>query len=341
MALVKFCPECLEDTKCTLVKVVEKFEIKGEPVEVELMRFKCSNCLNIIPAGLGEEEKAYRAAYTEYRKRKNLLQPSEIVDLRKKYGLSQRQLAKILGWSHVTLSRYESGALQSAGHNNQLAMLQNPANMLMLLEKRAHELPDKEVVALRDRVKKMLEKTERDEEDSSPFQFESLFIKRPSIFTGFRVFNLDKLIQTVKFFGANDSWLFKVKLVKCLWYADFLHFKRSTLSINGLQYVHLPLGPVPDKYDLLLGLVEATGHVKKEYVDIGYDNLGELYKPVGGFDSSLFTPEELQTLQDVCDAFKNESSKSISERSHREAAWQETVDGDLISYEYARYLTLN
>jgi putative zinc finger/helix-turn-helix YgiT family protein len=338
MALKRFCPECMEETDCISVRFIEEFNVRGENIKAEVDRLKCNNCLNVFPASNDEEERIYRKVYSEYRSRKNLLQPDEIIALRKKYGLSQRQFAKILGWSHATLSRYESGALQSKSHNDELMMLQEPSNMLLLLEKKAPDA-NRELGMIIEKVKGMADGKE--EKDDYFSWIEKSFVKKASAYTGFKVFNQDKFLQTVKFFACKDPRLFKVKLMKYLWYADFLHFKRATVSINGLQYVHLPLGPVPDNYNLLLHLVETSGHFEKEYVECGHDNLGELYKPVGEFDDSLFSAEELQTLNYVYEKFKHASSRSISSLSHEETAWLETDAGEPISYEHALKLSLS
>lgn len=73
--------------------------------------------------------------YQEFRNRKSLLQPQEIKEIRESYGISQRNLAKLLCWSHATISRYETGAIQDNDHNNQLQMLKNPEIMFSLLER--------------------------------------------------------------------------------------------------------------------------------------------------------------------------------------------------------------
>ena len=171
---------------------------------------------------------------------------------------------------------------------------------------------------------------------------EKIFIKKPSKYTGFEVFNFDIFVQMVKFFARRDSRLFKMKLMKYLWYADFLNFKRTTLSISGLEYVHLPLGPVPDNHEILLSLLSnESEHIAKDYIDLGYENLGELYKAVGECDETFFTPEELRTLECVYDSLNKHTSTSISDYSHKEKAWLETNDGESISYENSRDLSLD
>jgi hypothetical protein len=51
---------------------------------------------------------------------------------------------------------------------------------------------------------------------------------------------------------ARDGVL-KTKLMKLLWYADFLIFKKYKRSISGAPYWHKEFGPVPVEHDTVLG----------------------------------------------------------------------------------------
>ncbi|MBA2873166.1 putative zinc finger/helix-turn-helix YgiT family protein [Anoxybacillus calidus] len=336
-ALEKFCPDCLDYTSMKPIKLKKIFQVKDENIEIEADYLECQECKNVVPDPQ-LEEKNYQRVYTEYRNRKGLLQPSEIIALRNKYGISQRQLAKILGWSHVTLSRYESGAIQSSSHNNELVLiLENPKNLLRLLELNASNLSAKEVEKLRSKISMHIY-----EKDTLSEVFENCLKKEKNIYTGFKEFDLNKFIHVVKFFAIRDPELYKVKLMKYLWYSDFLNFKRNTLSITGLRYVRLPMGPVPDEHDLLIAMVLKTGEISREYIDFGYPNLAELFKSKDShLDESVFETEELEVLHDVYEALKHHSSKSISNYSHHESGWLNTEENNPISYEYAFELSLS
>jgi len=333
---MEYCAECLEDSEFTPVETKKVFDIRGESIEIMVTRFQCSCCGEIIPDPYLEEQ-YFAQAYSEYRQRKGLLQPDEMIGIREMYGLSQRQFAKLLGWGHATISRYENGALQSPSHNAELVLLKNPENIKELLESNSKQLNGKEVNILENRIASLL----GSKEDKVYRLIEDLFIDTPNIFNGFTVFNLDKAVQTIKYFASKDVRLFKVKLMKYLWYIDFVHFKRFSNSVNGIKYAALPLGPVPDKYDFFMGLIEnETNHIQKEYEYVGMENPAELYKPIGEPNLSLFSKEEIETLDYVYGLFKNDSSTSISEKSHLEKAWVETGIGHLISYEYANELSI-
>lgn len=47
-----------------------------------------------------------------------------------------------------------------------------------------------------------------------------------SIYTGFREFDFEKLVNVILYFASKVPNFYKTKLMKCLWYADMLAFKR-------------------------------------------------------------------------------------------------------------------
>jgi len=51
----------------------------------------------------------------------------------KKYGLTQGEMSRLLGWGGATVSRYENGALQDKTHDNQLKLLRDPRNMRVII----------------------------------------------------------------------------------------------------------------------------------------------------------------------------------------------------------------
>ena len=170
---------------------------------------------------------------------------------------------------------------------------------------------------------------------------DNLFVRETSLYTCYGTFDLDKVTQIVKFFAVKDKNLFKLRLLKYLFYSDFLFFKRFSVSLSGLTYQRFPMGPVPLEYDFLLDVVSKTGEVTKEYVDIGYEQIGEKIIAVGDFDESYFSEDELDVLETVYQELKDYSSKAISELTHKEPAWLETGHLEYISYEHSDRLSLD
>ena len=59
----------------------------------------------------------------------------------------------------------------------------------------------------------------------------------------------------VLYFALNVEKLYKTKLMKFLFYSDFVNFRNNTVSITGLKYLKNYYGPTPVRYDLLLGIL--------------------------------------------------------------------------------------
>lgn len=64
--------------------------------------------------------------YNKYKKKKNLLSTKDVIEIRKKYGLSLRSFAKILGIGYSTLSKIENGVVQSNEHDALLRLASDP-----------------------------------------------------------------------------------------------------------------------------------------------------------------------------------------------------------------------
>lgn len=152
-----FCPHCEDVTPFRLITKQETLPVMGEPVEYKAHVRHCSVCGGeYAPTELEEEN--FRTAYGIYRQRHNLLTPEQIRAIRDKYGLSQRNFSRLLGWGDITVHRYEAGALQDAAYNVMLVLIDDPLNALQVfmlnrgnlapgvaekLKKRIHELVKK------------------------------------------------------------------------------------------------------------------------------------------------------------------------------------------------------
>ena len=120
--------------------------------------------------------------------------------------------------------------------------------------------------------------------------------------------------------------------MKLLFYSDFKNYKEYGLSISGIVYQHLPYGPVPFHHWLMLDAL-----TENKVIDLKpFDNYeGEYIEPLSDLDLSLFSPEELETLESVTDFFRDFSAVEISNYSHKEDAYINTEDRDFISYDFA------
>jgi|GEM_PF-3503886 hypothetical protein len=86
-----------------------------------------------------------------------------------------------------------------------------------------------------------------------------------SDYNGYKLLDIEKINAVIGYFAQYIESLYKVKLMKLLWYLDALYFKREGTSMTGLVYKHLPLGAVPIAYNELLYLPAVK--VVEDYFD--------------------------------------------------------------------------
>jgi hypothetical protein len=114
--------------------------------------------------------------------------------------------------------------------------------------------------------------------------------------------------------------MFKVKLNKLLFFADFANFKYSGYSISGCKYAAIPMGPVPNDYSLIFGLLESKEYLITTLVKIKYKEYDK-FIPLKKFNKSLFKASEIEILQNVSNKFKSLPTEKIKNISHEDKAW--------------------
>lgn len=332
----KYCNECEREVETTIITKKETYEVCGEPIEVDAQILVCADCGEEFYSEELDNATLVRA-YNEYRRRHKLLLPEEIKKIREQYGLSQRSFAKLLNWGDKTISRYENGSIQDKAHNSLLIFLRDPENMRTYLTENEVTLNEKQQSKLLD----IVEKLEQNEEYRTGRSFFNLFFtKVPCEENGYRVFDYDKFCAMVLFFAHKSKELLKTKLMKLLNYSDMIFYKENGLSISGVRYAHLPYGPVPENFDILLGTM-AADHIA--HIDVFYDNGYEKHQviPEEEMPEGVLSADEIAVLERIYEKFAGFGSVDISNYSHKERGYSETKKGEIISYAYAKDIELN
>jgi uncharacterized phage-associated protein len=154
-----------------------------------------------------------------------------------------------------------------------------------------------------------------------------------SIFTGFRVFSAEKLAAMISYLAQKGYGIYKTKLNKLLFYGDFVNYYLHGHSISGSRYVHLPFGPVPDRYERMISDSVMSGKIKVS----GAPGDAQLISPTTDSQVDDLTSEEIETLDWVLQTFGSMSAGEITEQSHREKAYRFTKPGEEVAYEYAKF----
>ncbi len=310
--------------------------VKGEVVDYEEIFYLCPETdeedNEFVSSAI--MDKNLLRARDAYRKAKGLLTSEEIVEIRNFYELTQSEFSNLLGWGDVTVTRYESKTIQDETYDNLMRMArENPLFALQSLEKHKAKFAVEKYKKIRSKV------VERVEETGIQFlkiqEINSIYVKyeEGSDYNGYKVLNLEKLAYVIGYFANYVNNLYKVKLMKLLWYADVLHFRRHGKAMTGLVYKHMTYGALPLAYDEIIHL--PTVKVEEEII---YDDISYRIVPNTEVNESDFTPEELSILELIATKFKNYRSREIVDYMHEERAYKETEPYNIISFELAKDL---
>ena len=300
------------------------YQIKGKEIKFNSDRRFCSKCNNLV-----YDEKLDNIASEKgieiYNKLYGVTK-EEIIALRKKYNLSQELFSKVIGCAKKTLISYEKGV--SIPNDSYLILIKiliaNPEIIANLVEANRVQFTDKEYNKINNKISIFLANNEKQLLLSEEYS--------PTEYNGYTKLNKEKVYNMIIYFA--DNTILKTKLLKEMFYADFLFYKENCKSITGLEYCKLPFGPVPDGFETILlneyqeGMIDYKPVItsSKEYYEIAAKKK---------FNKELFTKEELDVLAKIKKYFKDYNVKKIVDYSHKEKAYTDTNDCAKISYDYS------
>lgn len=161
------------------------------------------------------------------------------------------------------------------------------------------------------------------------------------------------VLAFVSRFEQCEQPLYITKLLKLLFYFDFLSYKHNERSFTGDVYVKLPYGPVPsiikDQLDLLKYNNEENEEIDEyelqssflEHLDVKQDPETKGYalqvknkneerlNELGEYHLSVWDRELIDNLVKF---FKEASVKEIVEQTHQEKPYKKTSEVEIISY---------
>jgi len=270
--------------------------------------------------------------HNQYRERYGIPFPDEIINIREKYQVSATKMSEILGLGANTYRLYETGEMPSVANGRLILSVKEPIEFLRQVGASAHLLTERETERIRHTASGLLER-----ERKTPFDrlFEQKIFTRqsPDEFTGYREPQLEKIAQVITYFAGHMS-LYKTKLNKLFFYSDFCNYRQTGYSITGIAYRAIPFGPVPAEYDKLYIKLCDDAQIDITEVDFGNGYYGDLIRPCGVFDASVFSDFELKVLEHIAVTFKDTKTSEIVNISHKESAWKQNKDDKkMISYQ--------
>ncbi len=310
--------------------------VKDEVVDYEDVYFLCTLSNEeeneFVPAGIMDEN--LLRARDSYRKKKGLLTSDQIISIRSYYGLTQNDFSALLGWGDITVTRYETKTIQDETYDNIMRMVrENPMFALECINKHRDKFTPEKYTRIRNNI------ASRVEEVGNIYlkkqEISSLYVSymEETDLNGFKQLDITKVANVIGYFSQFVENLYKVKLMKLLWYADSVFFGRHGKSMTGLVYRHMPLGALPIACDEILSLPAVK--VSEELIN---DEICYRILPNREVIISDFSLEELNVLQIIATKFKDCKAKEIIDYMHKEKAYRETLPNQVIPYSLAKQI---
>ena len=333
-----YCPYCKKEVEYK----IEKRELK-EFRGIEVNTFEnvaiCNECNQDLYVNKIEDENNERI-YKIYREKANIIKAEDIIKLREKYDISQRELTSILGFGKMTINRYERGGLPTKSQSDYIKLLIENDDKFIEKVKEAYEKNNINEKTYKKIVSEEVEKdiSKKEVQDNIRRYLKSVLNRKPDIYNGYKSLDLEKVENIISYIASKVKNLTITSLNKYLWYIDMLSFNKRAVAITGLTYQNQKFGPtiVYKKYDELSLLDD-----KYQREDIETEN-GNTTKIISNnnFNLDKINDSEKEIIDTIIKLLKNKKVTDISEMSHREDGWRKTKKFEQISFEYAMNLNI-
>ena len=333
-----YCPYCKKEVEYK----IEQRELK-EFRGIEVNTFEnvaiCNECNQDLYVNKIEDENNERI-YKIYREKANIIKAEDIVKLREKYDISQRELTAILGFGKMTINRYERGGLPTKSQSDYIKLLIENEDKFIEKVNEAYEnnnITEKTYKKIVSEGQEENISKKRVQENIRRYLKEVLN-RKPDIYNGYKSLDLEKVENIISYIASKVKNLTITSLNKYLWYIDMLSFNKRAVAITGLTYQNQKFGPtiVYKKYDELSLLDD-----KYQREDIETEN-GNTTKIISNenFNLDKINDSEKEIIDTIIKLLKNKKVTDISEMSHREDGWKKTKRFEQISFEYAMNLNI-
>ena len=237
-----------------------------------------------------------------------------ITELRKMKGLSQEDLAKSVKISRPSLAQIELG--------NRGVNVFELQQLSLILSFSLDDFMSKNFSVSQDIEGKAEAKSEITEERISVPTLQVNKFKNVLLYILERCAGKPNVGETV--------------IYKLLYFSDFNYYEIYEEHLTGAKYRKLPYGPVPQKFDTIIGQMMEKGmiqRIKTEY----FDKMQTRYIPLVKADLTELKASEKEVIDKVIEQMSDWSSSAISNYSHKDMPWLASKEGEEINYELAFY----
>ena len=331
-----YCPSCKKEVEYKIEKRELK-EFRGIKINTYEEVAICKECNKDLYINEIENENNERI-YDIYRKKANIIKPQDIIKLREKYGISQRELTSILGFGKMTINRYERGGIPTKSQSDYIKLLIENEEEFTKKAKEAYEKNNISQKTYEKIVSKEIVEgiTEEDIQEMYRRYINKLLNRKPDIYNGYKTFDLELVENIMSYIASKVKNLTITSLNKYLWFIDILSFNRRGVSITGLTYQNQQFGPtiIEQKYKEISLLDDK--YTRNDYEDETGTKTYITSKE--NYDLSKLNTIEIEIIDTIINLLKDKNVSEISNMSHKEDGWKKTKRYEIISFEYAMNL---
>ncbi len=333
-----YCPYCRKEVDYKVEKRDVK-EFRGIEINTYENVAICKECNQDLYINKLENENNTRI-YNAYREKAHIITPKDIINLREKYNISQRELTAILGFGKMTINRYERGGVPTKSQSDYIKILIDNKDKFTekveeaFKENRINEKTYKKVI----NEKLDTNIIEKEIQDNIRNYLKYALNRKPDIYNGYMSLNLEKIENIISYIASKVDNLTITSMNKYLWFVDMLSFNLRGIAITGLTYQNQQFGPtiIDKKYDEISLL---NDKYTREDIEIKNGNMTKIISNKN-YDLNQISSEEKKIIDVIIKKLKNKTVNDISELSHHEDGWKKTKRFEKISFEYALNLKL-
>ena len=333
-----YCPYCKKEVDYKIEKREVK-EFRGIEINTYENVAVCKECHQDLYVNEIEEKNNERI-FELYREKANIIKPQDIVNLREKYDISQRELTAILGFGKMTINRYERGGVPTKSQSDYIKLLIDNDSKFIEKVKEAYKNS-----SINDKTYEKIVSTNLENEISKD-DIQDMYRRlinnslelKPNIFNGYKAFDLELVENIISYISSKVSNLTITSLNKYLWFIDILSFNQRGVSITGLTYQKQQYGPtIIDQRYKEISLLDDK-YIRNDYED--EKGTRTIITSNKNFDLSKLKESEVEIINKIIKLLKNKKVTDISNMSHEEEGWKKTKKFDEISFEYAMNLNI-
>ena len=200
----EYCPYCRKKVDYKIEKRDLK-EFRGIEINTYENVAVCKECHQDLYVN-EIEEKNNKRIYELYREKANIIKPQDIVNLREKYDISQRELTAILGFGKMTINRYERGGVPTKSQSDYIKLLIDNDSKFIEKVKEAYEKNNINEKTYRKIVSEGQEEniSKKRVQENIRRYLKEVLNRKPDIYNGYKSLDLEKIENIISYIASGQ-----------------------------------------------------------------------------------------------------------------------------------------